>query len=110
MVSDDFPRIEIDINGTLDLHHFSPKDLKELIPDYLNACHDEGIFEVRLIHGKGIGAIRRSVEAILGRLEIVKSFHLAESFRGGWGATIVTLKPPHPKNLNNMKIIVDQSD
>lgn len=84
--------IEIPINGVLDLHAFSPKDLKTLIPDYIEECRARNIMELRLIHGKGVGNVRRSVHALLERNESVKSFHLAENEAGGWGATIVQLQ------------------
>lgn len=89
---DDDP-IEIPIDGVLDLHHFSPKDLKTLIPDYIDECRQRGILEIRLIHGKGIGNIRRSVHSLLDRNKAVKSFALAENESGGWGATIARLHP-----------------
>jgi len=86
---DDIVRVEI--TDELDLHHFSPKDLKTLIPDYLDECMAANIYQVRIIHGKGIGNLRRSVHSILQRLPMVQSFSLAPEDRGAWGATIVTL-------------------
>lgn len=85
--------VEIPIDGTLDLHFFSPKDLKTLIPDYILECRKKGILEIRLIHGKGIGNIRRSVHAILERLEEVENYKLSGSDMGGWGSTEVVVLP-----------------
>jgi GNAT superfamily N-acetyltransferase len=48
--------VHIPIDGTLDLHNFSPRDLKHLVPDYIDECRRAGIFQVRIIHGKGIGS------------------------------------------------------
>jgi dsDNA-specific endonuclease/ATPase MutS2 len=84
--------VEIPIDGVLDLHTFHPRDLGSLIPDYLEACLERGIFDVRFIHGKGTGAVRRSVHALLERSPLVESFRLAGAESGGWGATIVILK------------------
>lgn len=84
--------VRVEITDEIDLHHFSPKDFKTLIPDYLHECLNIGITEVRIIHGKGIGNLRRSVHSILERLAIVSSFSLASQERGSWGATIVTLR------------------
>lgn len=83
--------IELPIDGCLDLHAFAPKDCKTLIPDYLALCAERGIFEVRIVHGKGHGILQRSVHAILARLPIVADFRLADGNNGGWGATMVTL-------------------
>ncbi len=84
--------VNLPIDGTLDLHTFSPKDIKQLIPDYLTECHKRGIYEVRIIHGKGKGNLRRSVHALLERNSLVTGYRLAELFNGSWGATVVSLK------------------
>lgn len=90
---DDDEPVLLPIDGILDLHPFSPKDLKTLIPDYIDECRKLDILEIRLIHGKGIGNIRRSVHALLERNPAVKSFRLAGNDEGGWGATIVEVYP-----------------
>ncbi len=84
--------IEIPINGVLDLHTFRPSDLGTLIPDYLNACREEGILDVRIIHGKGTGTLRETVHAILRRRTDLVGFQLGDETSGGWGATLVTLR------------------
>ncbi len=84
--------VDIPIDGTLDLHTFQPEDVKDLIPDYLTACREKGIQQVRIIHGKGIGTLQRTVRSILAKLPYVESFHGADENAGGWGATIVQLK------------------
>lgn len=85
--------IELPIDGTLDLHTFHPREVKELVPEYLAACQEQGILQVRIIHGKGMGVLRRTVHSVLARLPIVASFHVGGEGAGGWGATIVALKP-----------------
>ena len=87
---------QLPIDGTLDLHTFSPREVGELVPEYLAECRARGILEVRIVHGKGTGALRRSVHAILARLPEVESFRLGDERGGAWGATRVTLKPPQP--------------
>lgn len=84
--------VQVPIDGVLDLHHFSPKDLKFLLPDYLAECRKANIFQVRIIHGKGIGNLRRTVHAMLRGLPEVQEFRLAGEGGGGWGATLVLLK------------------
>ncbi len=88
----DIQPVEIPIDGVLDLHTFRPQDVKGLLPDYLAACRERGIMQVRVIHGKGSGMLRKTVHSILGRLPIVASFGTAGGDAGGWGATIVILK------------------
>ena len=84
---------EFPIEGTLDLHTFRPGDVKGLVPDYLESCRGRGILEVRIIHGKGTGALRRTVHAVLDRIPYVASYTAAGHGGGGWGATLVTLLP-----------------
>ena len=82
------------VDGVLDLHTFRPDEVGELVPDYLALCRDQGILSVRVIHGKGTGALRRTVHAILGRLPDVRRFRLAGDDAGGWGVTLVELYSP----------------
>jgi len=89
---DDQPPIEIPINGVLDLHTFSPKEISTLVPDYLEECQKLGILEVRIIHGKGTGTLRRTVHALLARMEMVAAFRLGDAASGSWGATLVRLR------------------
>jgi DNA-nicking Smr family endonuclease len=89
---DDEP-IEMPIEGVLDLHTFQPREIKDLVPDYLTECQQRGILRVRIIHGKGIGNLRRTVHAILEKYREVAEFHLANEHFGSWGATIVHLRP-----------------
>jgi len=84
--------LELPIEGVLDLHTFNPRDVKALLPDYITACREKGIYEIRIIHGKGTGALRKTVHSILGKLPVVASVKLAGEDAGGWGATIVVLE------------------
>ena len=85
--------VEVPIDGTLDLHTFQPRELKTLLPDYFQACRDRSIYNVRVVHGKGTGALRRSVHALLDRMEGIESYRLGGMGEGSWGATLVVLKP-----------------
>lgn len=86
--------VEPPIDGTLDLHTFDPREVERLLPDYLEACRERGILEVRVVHGKGTGVLRARVRTLLDRIGIVARHRTAGEDAGGWGATLVTLHPP----------------
>lgn len=87
---------EVPVDGVLDLHAFAPREVKDLVPHYLQVCRENGILEVRIIHGKGRGVLRKTVHTLLGRDPSVISFRLDQGGSGGWGATVVVLAPPSP--------------
>jgi DNA-nicking Smr family endonuclease len=80
------------LDGVLDLHTFRPRDVPDLVPTWLDACRDAGLWELRIIHGKGQGVLRRTVHAILAKRNDVVGYGLAPVERGGWGATWITLR------------------
>jgi DNA-nicking Smr family endonuclease len=89
---DDNEPIQLPIDGVLDLHSFQPREVKDLVLDYLAACQEKGILQVRLIHGKGIGNLRRTVHALLAKHPAVIEYSLDHDMFSGSGATIVTLR------------------
>lgn len=90
---DDVPHA-IPITGELDLHTFRPSELGELLPEYFSECRKRGIHEVRVIHGKGTGALREGVHRLLERLPEVEHWQYpAGAASGSWGATWVRLTP-----------------
>jgi phosphoribosylanthranilate isomerase len=84
--------VSIPIDGTLDLHTFAPREIKELVPDYLRECRNRGIFQVRIIHGKGTGTLSRIVQSLLEKNQDVIQYKTADLRGGGWGATELTLR------------------
>jgi dsDNA-specific endonuclease/ATPase MutS2 len=88
---DDDP-MEIPIDGVLDLHTFSPKDVKDLVPEYIEECLRRGIMDLRIIHGKGTGTLKGIVHSLLEKNPRVASFKDAGTGGGGWGATEVRLR------------------
>jgi len=61
---------------------------------YLDQAAVAGHEEVRIVHGKGTGAVREAVHERLKEHPLVKSFRLADLGEGDSGATVVTLGPP----------------
>lgn len=91
---DDAEPVRIPITGELDLHAFRPDEAASVVTEYLAACRERGLGSARIIHGKGTGALRETVHALLRRSPLVESFRLGDETSGGWGATVVWLKPP----------------
>ena len=84
--------LAIPITGELDLHTFQPRELRSVLTAYFDACLERKIFTVRVIHGKGTGALRESVYRELRRMSAVEKFWNADAADGGWGATWVGLR------------------
>jgi len=83
----------VPIEDSFDLHSFRPQDVASVVEEYLREAGAAGICEVRLIHGKGTGTRRAEVRRLLAARTDVLSFRDAPPERGGFGATIVRLKP-----------------
>jgi dsDNA-specific endonuclease/ATPase MutS2 len=83
----------VPVEEALDLHAFQPRDVPDVVRDYLDAAVACGLREVRLIHGRGTGFQRERVRAVLAADPRVESFGDAPPGRGHWGATVVRLRP-----------------
>ena len=81
---------EIPIEAEIDLHSFRPADIPSVVEEYLQAAHDRGFREVRLIHGRGIGAQRAVVHRLLTSHPLVESFY--DATESHLGATVARLK------------------
>ncbi len=82
--------------------HITAKDevrLRQLTVDealpkldqYLHDAFMAGLYQVRVIHGKGTGTLRRVVQEQLAKHPLVKSYRPGEYGEGGDGVTIVQL-------------------
>lgn len=92
-MSEDQP-VEYPIDGTLDLHHFAPKETKDVVLEYIRVCLERRIYQIRIVHGKGIGVKREIVHSLLKTHPEVESFRHEGGSGGSWGATVVDLKNP----------------
>lgn len=81
--------VVLPLSGELDLHAFAPRDVPDVVRDYVAACRDAGVRELRLIHGRGRGVQRAVVRRVLRELGLEGEDAAPGS--GGWGATRVRL-------------------
>jgi dsDNA-specific endonuclease/ATPase MutS2 len=88
--------VRIPITDVFDLHSVPPSDVAAVVEEYLLEARRFGFQALRIIHGRGIGVQREIVRSILARTDFVADFRDAPAEAGGWGATIVTLRPPSP--------------
>jgi DNA-nicking Smr family endonuclease len=84
---------ELPITGELDLHAFAPRDVASVVEEYVRVCGERGLRLLRLVHGRGKGMQRATVHRVLAQLPEVESFEDAPPISGGWGATLVRLRP-----------------
>lgn len=88
MESHETDPIKVEITDTLDLHTFHPRDVKDMVQEYLISCVERRFRYVRIIHGKGTGVQKELVRKILAKSEYVETFEDGPD----WGSTAVTLK------------------
>jgi dsDNA-specific endonuclease/ATPase MutS2 len=81
--------VRIPIEGELDLHTFSPRDIPSVVEEYVNEAAAAGLREVRLVHGRGRGVQRGIVQAALERHPLVTAFW--DDPASHLGATIASL-------------------
>ena len=84
----------VPIEGALDLHAFAPRDIKSVVEEYIRAAHQQGLKEVRLIHGRGKGVQRGIVQSVLEKHPLVEEFW--DAAEAHLGATIARLAGQRP--------------
>src|SRR5215813_11795089 len=89
---DESEPVHLPVEDSLDLHAFAPRDVRPVVDEYLKEAAARGFREVRLVHGRGIGVQRASVQSLLAGHPLVERFFDAPPERGGWGATIAVLQ------------------
>lgn len=88
----DDPVVEFEITDVLDLHTFPPREVKDLVRDYLDLAYAKGLRKLRIIHGKGTGTQKRLVRSILDKDPRVVTYGDPPGHSGGWGATWVEME------------------
>ena len=84
--------VEVPITDVLDLHSFQPREVADVVREYLDAAYAKGLRDLRIIHGRGVGVQRRTVRTLLERDPRVVEYGDAPAEAGGWGATWVRLR------------------
>jgi dsDNA-specific endonuclease/ATPase MutS2 len=82
--------LHLPIEDTLDLHAFAPRDIPSVVEEYVNEAHAAGFRDVRLIHGRGRGVQRGTVQAALERHPLVEAFW--DATESHLGATVARLR------------------
>jgi len=85
--------VPMPMDGVLDLHTFRPRDAADVVAEFVAESRRQGLQRVRVVHGKGIGQLREIVHRQLDRHPDVLDYRLAGGAQGGWGATLVDLRP-----------------
>ena len=75
----------------LDLRGARAEEALEVLDRYLNDAAVAGVDRLRIVHGKGTGALRTAVREVLSRHPLVRAHEPAGAAEGGDGATIVRL-------------------
>lgn len=83
--------VVIAFSDVIDLHPIPPRQVRQVVEDYIEEAYRRGVGWVRIIHGKGVGVQREVVRSTLARSPFVADFRDAPPEAGGWGATIVTM-------------------
>ena len=85
-----------DVAQELRLLGLTSDEARAAVEKFLDDAVLAGHREIRLVHGKGTGALRRAVEGCLRGHPLVSQFRLAEPSAGGAGVTVVALEGGAP--------------
>lgn len=80
------------ISTSVDIRGTDSEEGCYLVDKYLDDAYVAGLQEVSIIHGKGTGVLRKSINDMLKRHPHVKTYRLGEYGEGGSGVTVVSLK------------------
>jgi DNA-nicking Smr family endonuclease len=83
----------IHVTDVLDLHGFPPDLVFEAVTEFIENAKRLNLYDLRLIHGKGKSKLKYACYVALKDNPHVLKYYDAPPERGGWGATIIELKP-----------------
>ena len=79
-------------SAEINLLGYNVEEARATLDKYLDDCVLSGLSSVRIVHGKGTGALRKGVQEYLKENPHVKSFRYGTFGEGEMGVTIVELK------------------
>jgi len=79
------------VGSELRLRRLSVDEALFQLDQYLNDAFMAGLPSIRIVHGKGMGKLRRAVHDSLARHPLVKSYRLGDYGEGDYGVTMVEL-------------------
>ncbi len=82
---------QLPIDNELYLRHLTIEEARLKLDKYLDDAFMSGFIQVRIVHGKGTGALRNLVQRELKRHPLVKSYRAGEYGEGGSGVTIAEM-------------------
>ena len=91
--------VKMPIEDTLDLHTFHPKDVPDLLHEYFRSCMEAGIFSVRVIHGKGLGHLKKRVQTVLAKVGFLKTLDGDTGHFTTRGYLLIGPVPPASRSL-----------
>ena len=83
------PRVAL---SALDVRGFRAREAIDAVDRYIDQTALDDLNEIRILHGKGTGALSSAIQEFLQTHPLVKSSHFAEQQDGGTGVTIVEMK------------------
>jgi DNA mismatch repair protein MutS2 len=92
------PRITVNVdsddvfNGELHLRGMTTDEVRDAIERFVSGALLHGFSTLRIVHGKGTGALRSKTHEVLRGMPSVKSFRLGKWGEGDTGVTVVELR------------------
>ncbi len=100
---------KVEVTDILDLHGFFPEEVPEIVDAFIEHALELKLRQVKIIHGKGKSTLKWVVAKMLEAHSAVVDFYDAPPDRGGWGATLVELRPlkRKPVRFSNRFLQID---